>query len=74
MAHPISSASSTQRVSDVAQVHQKAQVAKQPAPNKAATPQDTVHISEAGHAASQAKIIANPQKQSVDAGQGKGKK
>jgi hypothetical protein len=62
MANPISSVSSAQRVSDVAQVHQKPQVAKQPAPKNTEAPQDTVHISSAGKAASQSKIIANPKK------------
>ena len=62
MANPISSVSSTLRVSDVAQVRQKPQVARQPVPNKPADPQDTVNISAAGKAASQSRIIANPKK------------
>jgi len=68
MANPISSVSSAQHVSGVSQVHQKAPVAKQPAANKAAAPQDTVHISAAGKAASESKIIANSQKPSGDTG------
>jgi hypothetical protein len=56
MAHPVSAVSQAPKV---AQAHE-ASAAKPPANAAKTTPQDTVHISEAGKAASQAKPAAKP--------------
>jgi hypothetical protein len=57
MANPISGVSNAQHA---AQVAQSAQTAKQQTPPRAAAPQDTVNISQAGRAASQAQQTQQP--------------
>jgi hypothetical protein len=67
MANPIGNVSNAQHA---AQVNQSVQTAKQETPKKAATPQDTVNISQEGRAASQTQSVQQGQKPSGNAGQG----